>query len=302
MGLCAPHPDIVSWILDEVLLVPFVSPEEKLIWAGTITKEADKFSYLEPSATSILHLYESFQGHSAPAERRANAFRCNIKAVNLFRSSDQIITEDNWMAVLGFGVSLVIFKFAAARLTPSSEHNHVEIFNLLRSTAHVIAMVIPHFEQSQLRVYVDYRISRFKVTLDEELWRQLQRLDAIQFPDGTTEETIQACHHAVDVLKAWVREIGGHPYEWKHFWRWPGVVTKRFAQLVSARYPAALLIFIYWCAVMNGTPRRWYLDGWARRDGLLAMASLDATWDEFLDWPRQSFDPLKERPLVKIER
>jgi hypothetical protein len=150
-------------------------------------------------------------------------------------------------------------------------------------------------------MFVDYRESLVKVTQDEELWRQLRRLDSIPFHDDTVAD-IDACFHAVAVFKDWVREVGGRPYNWKHFWRWPGMVSDQFVALLMTRHPPALLIFIYWCAVMEGAPKRWFLDGWAPRDGHLAMNELDAGWDQFLEWPREVFDSTKGRQLVTEEQ
>ncbi|KAI1842664.1 hypothetical protein JX265_002730 [Neoarthrinium moseri] len=216
----------------------------------------------------------------------ADAYRHNIKASNLFRESGCIITDKNWLAVLAFGVTVIIFHFTVAQLASPDEHDFLDIFRILRRTARIGWAVSPHFHQSEIKLFIDHRSSLIAASLDEQIWQAVSNLDNVEHLANTSSDVAHVYHHAVETLKNWVKDTEGYPRSWQHFMAWPGHVSDRFVELLTAKHPPALIIFTYWNTIMHLTPKRWFMNGWARRNGCLAMAELDPEWDGLLEWPR----------------
>lgn len=279
---------LITWCLDKIWLQPPMSSLEDLVWKGAMTKQAERFHYLLPSASALWALYHSIQEPQASGELRAHAYRLNIAASNMFRGSDLVVTDRNWLAILAFGITVMIFHFAAAQLNPTAnaDYDYLEIFHLVRSTRSMATTVAPFFHRSSLRDIVSNSESAISVTMDENVWQAVQRLASVHYPEGTPGRIVQTCRRAIAVLQSWVQETDGYPRSWLHFMLWPGSVSDDFVELLITKQPVALLIYIYWCAIMHRLPKLWFMNGWARRNAFLAMAELDANWDCFLEWPR----------------
>lgn len=66
---------------------------------------------------------------------------------------------------------------------------------------------------------------------------------------------------------------------------WPAAVSEDFLGLISTGDDVSLLIFIYWCAVIYQSPRRWFITAWAKRAAVLALGMLNGDWSSVLVWP-----------------
>jgi hypothetical protein len=260
---------------------------EKALWGHELESQARRYRYLGPSASSLFALYQSLKGEQEASTRmRADAIQFNIEASTLFCGSQPHITEDNWLAVMIFGIGVMIFHFATAMSSPIQDVKYLELFQLLRHTSTLQRAVGPYFLKSPLKAFIDIRQSMDRYTLDDDTRRAVQRLGGVRVPDDAPEGAARACRPAVSELQAWGRRTDGHPRTWIHFVMWQGAVTDDFAALMSARYPVALLIFVYWCAIMHRTRKRWFLDGLWQRIACVAMAELGDAWDDMLEWPR----------------
>ncbi|KAK9796898.1 hypothetical protein SCARD494_03981 [Seiridium cardinale] len=277
---------MVSFALDKLWLQPCVSAHEEAVWRTVLESQASRFQYLDHSAASLWALHQSFQGTPSASALRANAYRYNLEASNLFRQSNQTVTEDNWLAVLTFGIAVIIFHLANSQTNDDDSHDYMEVFNILRGTSRMARAVIPYFHRSHLKLYVDNRQKSFRPSLEQDVWRSLDHLDAVIGVGGSRPDVTQACHSAVAVLKNWAKETDAYPRTWAHFLRWPGTVSEEFVKLLSEGNESALLVFVYWCTIMHRSPRRWFMKDWACRDARLATKAMNATWDCLLEWPR----------------
>lgn len=62
-----------------------------------------------------------------------------------------------------------------------------------------------------------------------------------------------------------------------------------YVKRLHGRDPFALLIFIYWCAIIYRA-RRWFTGRWAHRAANSAMAYLGNEWAGLLEWPKSILD------------
>ncbi|KAH8196933.1 hypothetical protein TruAng_008890 [Truncatella angustata] len=255
------------------------------MWRTTLQTQAARYAYLERGASSLWTLYQSLQVGPSSSALRADACRYNLEASEIFRKSYHTVTEQNWLAFLLFGVLVVIFQLAIAQADPDVAQGHMEVFQVLRSTSKIAQTVTPYFRRSPLKKFVDDRHILYQPIMDKEVWRRVSGLDGIGLAEDTLEDA-EACRQAIAHLKAWVQETDGHPRSWAHFFRWPGAVSDHFTNMLFGGHQRALVIFVYWCAIMHQSPKRWFMDGWASRSAHLAIDLMSTADDHLLEWPR----------------
>jgi hypothetical protein len=217
-----------------------------------------------------------------------HAYRYNLAASDLFRrSNDLIVTKDNWFAVLSFGVTVIIFHLAAAQVDTDEDRDFLDVFRIFRQTSRVAQATVPFFRMSHLKQYVDYSKSLARPTLDTTIWDLVNELETMPSLDDGPKWAVEACRSAIESLKEWLQETNSRPRSWAAFLRWPGVVSNHYVQLLEAWNDAALIIFVYWCMIMNRCPKRWFMEDWACRDSDAAMRAMRDCSSHVLDWPRE---------------
>jgi hypothetical protein len=286
LGCPSTAHEMITFVLDKTWLQPCTSTYEEGMWRSILETEAAQHRYLDRSAVSLWTLYQSFQDSSYSSALRITAYRHNLEASNLFRQSNQVITKQNWFAVLTFGVAMVIFQFAATQANDDSTHDYLEIFKLMRGTSKVAQAVVPYFRQSHIKLFMDNQRQLDRPTLEQDVWQGVTRLEEVSFLEGTPAWAIKACRDAILELKEWVRETDARPRSWANFLRWPGIVSDDFVRLLCDGDDSALLIFVYWCLLMHRSPKLWFMSDWAYRDARLAIKAMQDTSTELLDWPR----------------
>lgn len=68
-----------------------------------------------------------------------------------------------------------------------------------------------------------------------------------------------------------------------------------YLDLLQKRDPFALLIFVYWCAIIYQA-RRWFTGRWARRAANSSMSYLGDEWASLLEWPKGVLDSPDQIP------
>jgi hypothetical protein len=238
--------DVMSWLLENVFLQPCL-PNEQSIWRLELDVQARQNPYLISTASSIFALYKSFQAKQGSSELRAHAYQYNIEASNMFRGSRPVITEQNWLAVMSFGIGIMIFQFGTAELIQGQELSYyLDMFHLLRHTCTLTSSVVSYWVKSPLSSFVERRQSLLQCTLDEPTWHAIQQLNDVPYMDDEPEYTRQACRRAIEALQEWTMTTDGHPRFWQHFMMWQGAVSDTFADLLVARHHVALLVLVYW--------------------------------------------------------
>jgi hypothetical protein len=90
---------------------------------------------------------------------------------------------------------------------------------------------------------------------------------------------------AVQALVEWALICDAAPRTWKHYVVFLGLVSSEFLKLMKGEDDLALLILIYWCAIMRLRARRWFLEQWLSRTAAMAQAKLTEDWSHALEWP-----------------
>ncbi|KAI3320115.1 hypothetical protein HD806DRAFT_507743 [Xylariaceae sp. AK1471] len=268
-----------SWV------APTLSSAESALGKQYNSDRNQTLSYLLPCISSLLAMYRTLGQGSQFWGAYASALQYNITASTTFRSAEYDVNENNWVPILMYGVGHIMFTFAAAQCVPDRDFEYLEIFHVLRSTAMIGDQIGVFLEKSELGEMLEYRRGIAELFVDDDSLRAIERLSSAVHPKGTLEPTRIDCDHARDKLRCWVQIVNGCPRFWKQFSMWPASVSDGFVRALTEKQPVALLIYVYWCAIMYREPRRWYTDGWHRRVAFAAMSKLGSEHDGLLEWP-----------------
>lgn len=280
--------------------VPFTLSQDELpTRTGAYDYCHERLEYLLPSISSLCSIHQALQQarqqdfHSSDAY--VQAVQHNIAASTSFRHAECSIHEGNWLPVLMFGVSHIMFNFAAAQSMPESVFDYLSVFHVLRSTGKIGDLIGVFLEKSELNNILERRRRRTLEPVDfDDILQAMNQLSLAEHPAYTSKTTRDSCAHALERLKWWARSVGGAPQIWRHFILWPASVTDRFVAALMEKQPVALLIYVYWCVVMGRAPRRWYADSWHQRVAVAAMSYLGPEYGAFLEIPKLTLNP----PLV----
>ncbi|KAI1267589.1 hypothetical protein F5Y18DRAFT_443342 [Xylariaceae sp. FL1019] len=254
-----------------------------------VADQTEKAQYLLRTIFSIRDIFNALEFETSSGDIYTKAMQHNMHASSIFRSAEQGIHEENWLSIFMFGIGHIMFNFAAAQCAPDCAFDFLDIFHVLRGTARIGDEVAPYLECSGVGRVLDGERYLETETLStaglDDCLNAIDRLTLAEHPDGTSETIRVHCQHALETLKWWVRAVNGAPRNWKHFILWPGSVTDTFVSALAKRQPVALLLYIYWCAIMYRAPRRWFADRWQRRVVGAALTYLEPCYAVFLEWP-----------------
>ncbi|KAI0382359.1 hypothetical protein F5Y04DRAFT_53588 [Hypomontagnella monticulosa] len=272
----------ITWVMEETFLLSWLSALERGTLGREFNRQANTFEYVRRTITALFALHEWTRSTSR-ASLYADAHQHHIEASILFRNSQMNVNEGNWIAILMFGIGVIVFQFATALRTSDGVHDYMELLRVLRNSSGLAKQLGPYLEVSPLTKLGQ---AQPKAHLDDFTWNAICYLDSLNHPEGTSPETKQACLQSVTALKEWVVDIDGHPSNWRHFIDWPAAVSEQYLSALSEKHPIAVIIFVYWCSIMNRSPKRWYMVGWASRAASAAMRNLGEEWSRALEFPR----------------
>ncbi|KAI1387166.1 uncharacterized protein F4822DRAFT_275649 [Hypoxylon trugodes] len=274
-----------TFFLSWLSIIEKVPIAQKASLAREFGYQASTFQYVYRTITALYALHEWSQD-TPGTNLYAAAYQYHIEASTLFRHTQVEVNEANWIAVLVFAIGVIVFQFAATLKTPDSVDDYFELLYVLRNSSDLAIELAPYLRTSPLMQLIEPHLSRLKSHLDDFTWNAVCRLDSLEYPADTTEETRCACQHSIAVLKEWVVKVDGHPGSWRDFMDWPAAVSEPYLVALSQKHSVALVVFAYWCAIMHRSPRRWYTLGWAERAADAAMRYLGEEWDSILEFPR----------------
>ncbi|KAI1211180.1 uncharacterized protein F4807DRAFT_27861 [Annulohypoxylon truncatum] len=283
--------DSLQWmwqvtVMEETFFISRLSSLERAMLAQEFDRQASSFKYVHRTITALYALHESCQATSH-SNLRSAAYRYQIEASILFRNSQVEVNEANWLAMIMFGIGVIVFQFATAQKASDEDGSYMELLYVLRNSFELAAELGPYLHASPLMQFTGPQLSRLKLHLDELTWNAICCLDSLEYPAETTEETRCACLHSIAALKKWVMQVDGRPRNWFHYIRWPAEISGQYLSLLSQKHPVALVVFVYWCSIMHRCPRRWYMVGWAKRAAATAMGHIGKQWDRVLEFPRK---------------
>lgn len=253
------------------------------------------------------------------------AYRNLVSATSTFRTMVPSVDDKNWIACVGFSITVTVFQFDTARRAQPDDFRTIVLDTLraLRNASTLRAQIIPHLrrpivDQTEALISrqrqaenvdrivsgppVDEAMSSMRELIRSLMLRQAQvygfeasRINpqwstSIEGPSPArlSEDLSSALNAAVE-LEQWTTRIAGKPRRWQDVMSWPSRFSDRFFSLVAARDSAALAVIVHWFTIIDRAPRRWYMDGWALRAAAVIINDIEPEWEEFVAWPRRYF-------------
>ena len=186
--------------------------------------------------------------------------------------------------VIGFAVAVVVFNISASR-EPDGPRIMETLF-AIRSANKIAHEVQPYFKTSHLKIMAERWLEESRVSLNPGYLDEFDNLHDVVKSCDVPYDVRETCLLEYRNLRQWLIHTAGFPRSWMHFLSWAGSLDDKFLALLSFKEPLAVVIFVYWCAIMGNSPRKWFLDGWAARLASYAMEPLGLAWQPILDWPR----------------
>jgi hypothetical protein len=213
----------MRWLLNKVTWHPCMSCINEFSMWKEINHQAEQFEYIKPTLSSLCSLYEWDRGKRGSSQLFTAAMKYNLEALHLFRNSKVDITANNWLAVLTFGIGIMIFHFATADPAIDQQGNFLSVFHLLRGTAKVAIQVEPFFKNSELKAMLSRRRILIKSPFNDGALQAVQRLAAVRHPEGTPDSVRVTCSQAIASLIGWTKAVEGCPRSWLDFILFPAV-------------------------------------------------------------------------------
>ncbi|KAL0932714.1 C6 zinc finger domain-containing protein [Colletotrichum truncatum] len=99
-------------------------------------------------------------------------------------------------------------------------------------------------------------------------------------------EDTSTCQSALEGLKLTFAAVSAPTHRLGLVWRWAVSLPQSFLELMSQNHPMALVILMYYAALVHAFERKlWYLNGW----GVNVASALDKTiqepWRGWIQWP-----------------
>lgn len=162
----------------------------------------------------------------------------------------------------------------------------METMHVLKMSAGVASEVAPFLWRSPVWTFMQRR--------NEMAWQPMDPALSVALCDlqSTVEASVagepdkeKVMSAAVQALIDWSSVCNGCPRTYKDYVIFPGMVSAEYLQLLGSGDDLALLVLIYWCAVMRVGASRWFLDRWLPRTAEMAQDKLKADWSYMLAWP-----------------
>lgn len=164
----------------------------------------------------------------------------------------------------------------------------METMFVLRQGSLLASEITPWFQASGLQDVIKEKLGNTDIPLDADVALAFERLAEHNTSRATDERTREIYSTTISSLRDWLDLTSGHPRTWHHFIWWPSTIGSEYMSLLARREPMALVIFVYWSAIMQNAPKRWFLDGWAARVAAPIFESLGPESNDILAWPRMA--------------
>ncbi|KAI0810049.1 hypothetical protein GGR55DRAFT_679278 [Xylaria sp. FL0064] len=235
-----------------------------------------------------------FQSSSSSSDILSLVYSNQILGSRTFRRAVLSVDENNWVAVMAFTIAVLVFRLYSGRQSTTFSGVVTDTMIALRSAGIMGNELNPFFLGSG--AFGEYLMSRARRSaprvIDPAVVLALAHLKVINEERTVTNPREMAeqsaCAQAIESLQQWVVLVSGKPRTWAHYVWWPADVPAEFVDLLKNKSPVALLVFVYWCAVLGRANHQWFLNGWVSKAGGVAMAEMGpGWWEQGLDWPLQ---------------
>lgn len=271
---------------------------ESKLWKGAILPSAAKYDFVNHCLSSILRLLGDTEDTRTERGTDTAAYQRHLTALSSFRSAEIQVDQSNWAVIILFGCSVIIFEFGTQQICPDSMFDYMGTLHTLRMSAHMIASIESFLKHSKMWKYIQLR-----TTVPGPLRESLAALHRLQLAiesshlDANPENRVLL--DTAQALIEWTVFCNASPSTWWHYIAFPSAVPPQYLHILVTENDLALLLLIYWCAVMQLGNKRWFLKEWPQRTVSVAISKLSAEWDNLLAWPYSVFDDLA--PLDRSE-
>ncbi|KAK1987570.1 hypothetical protein LZ30DRAFT_151799 [Colletotrichum cereale] len=120
------------------------------------------------------------------------------------------------------------------------------------------------------------------------------------------------CQSALEGLKITFTAVSTPQHRSGLVWRWAVSLPQSFLELISQNHPMALVILMYYAALVHAFERNmWYLCGWGNNVALTLEKAIQEPWREWIQWPLgcirdgtdiRKVEPFRPVPLESLPR
>jgi hypothetical protein len=265
-------------------LAPVVAGEAQL-WRHALINSMAQHPYLQSCLSSISSMYTEQNEPCGKHVDRSCAYQDQIAASETFRSVIFTVNESNWIAVIVFSIALIMFQFASQQGS-LGDYDYVETLYVLKMSAGISASVAPFLWRSKMWNFIQYRNKLESRLVDPHVWIALCNLrNTVASSVSHEVHQREVLNVTVQALANWALICDASPRTWRHYIIFPGLLSSEFLELLASEDDLALLILIYWCAIMRLGSSRWFLERWLSRTAAMAQAKLTGNWSHVLKWP-----------------
>lgn len=248
--------------------------DSHVLFAATSAPDASKPDIEERDVPAIQ------SSSSSSSDMLTFAYSNEILGSRAFRQAVPAVDANNWLAVMVFTIAVLVFRLDSCRQSTTFSGVVTDTLLALRSAGLMGNEIKPFFLGSG--DFGEYLMSRARRSapkvLDPAIVLALAHLKTIngerKVRDSGEAAEQSTCARAIDSLQQWVVLVSGKPRTWLHYVWWPADVPADFIDLINEKNPVALLVFVYWCAVLGRANQRWFLKGWVSKAGGVAMAEM----------------------------
>ncbi|CAI7601738.1 unnamed protein product [Penicillium bialowiezense] len=213
------------------------------------------------------------------------------KAINLFTYLMQ--NKEESQQIGNFLLSSFAFAFPLAVSEPIHDMSDplgeiIQIITLVKSTMSFSAPLLMHAkteEMSRLTYVEDSSPSLSDSSRSAIL--SLYEVSNTQILNHDDRQAFQATIHLLEDLFANI-DNGAEPVS-KTF-MWISELPSRFADLLDARHPFALVIFGHYCVVLHQLRWLWWISSWGHRLLHPISRTLESAWKPHIAWPLHMTD------------
>ncbi|KAI8150611.1 Sterol uptake control protein 2 [Colletotrichum sp. SAR 10_70] len=99
-------------------------------------------------------------------------------------------------------------------------------------------------------------------------------------------EDTSMCQSALEGLKLTFAAVSTPSHRSGLVWRWAVSLPQSFLELMSQNHPMALVILMYYAALVHAFERKlWYLNGWGVNVASALDKAIQEPWREWIQWP-----------------
>jgi hypothetical protein len=182
---------------------------------------------------------------------------------------------------------MLVFQFGAQSACADYQFNLVDTLQILRSSNYVEEAAKPYFKASKFWELIAKRSQAKNFQVDQLLHTNLLTLGGVIAEANTFDSDSASVNlQALNELQQWVLLCDAHPQRWDQYCSWPGRLRSEFLDLLANNNDIAMLLVIYWSAVLHRSPKP-SVSSWAKRAVQYAMKRLSEKekWENLLVWP-----------------